>query len=451
MVVLTIVAITGVALLSVASASYATSKKNSYYSTANYAAESGITKVVSQLYDDRSTATDFSPEQALFDNITSGKATFSTKVSPGPNSDSINIESTGRFYERNTDSTPIVSQTVKATATKSTSPSNYPVYAGAGGITVGSGTRLLAQKIMSDGKVVLPSDTAYIGAASELTNLNVSNVRCTNGTVYPSICPQSPTRNEPLEINATTPQIYGTVCANNQTNAINISTMAGSGLSPNCSPSRTDIREIDRSSILASAPDQFPAATCSSGAASPAKGTYNGDVNISGGCQLTLPEIVYIKGDLNISGASTRMYIPDSYGSKPPMIIVTGKININGSSLQTNTYGVGARFISFASPDTSGCSLDASCVKLSDQSIKQSSQDINAVSCTNNCNLPETQLVAYFGKVTLGTTSFVGSIAGEKVQINPGSGSVRVRDSSSSVDNIVQVTWLVTDIKRGSE
>jgi len=64
---------------------------------------------------------------------------------------------------------------------------------------------------------------------------------------------------------------------------------------------------------------------------------YEGNLTISGNATFTVNGPIWVTGNLEISGGSTKVTLPDSFGSNGTGIVTTGAVSIsNGANIQTN-------------------------------------------------------------------------------------------------------------------
>lgn len=446
--------IIGISLATVAASKYAKTKRDTYVTTANYVAEAGISTVLAQMYDDTSmTGGGYGPETTFFDSIETGKATYSVKVEPGPNSSSRYVSAIGRFYNPHNAPAPTSTQYIRVVANQNTSQSNYSIFAGPGGIELGAGAKLQAFSMYSGGKISLTGSNTQIGDYSNSSKIDVANVACRqagSGSRFPYPCTDT---DKPVLTNGNT--IYGQVCASSQTDGTNILPTTGqaNGLIQSCSPQRSVLNTIDRVGLLSTVSSTFaPAdANCSNSSKTPLSGTYTGNVTITN-CLYGFPRIMYIRGDLTITDSLAQS--ADANTDKGSIVIATGKITLSGSATGTNTANANTRFISFNSSDSTGCSIQTNCSSFPDTasgwSNTQASLGVDGIHLTNNGNLFGGEFTSYFGNISisgpLGSAVAVHSLAGQKLTIS--NGVTLASASSQAVSDLIQKRWILTNYTR---
>src|SRR5690606_18468564 len=94
-------------------------------------------------------------------------------------------------------------------------------------------------------------------------------------------------------------------------------------------------------------------------------------------CTINLMGDIYVKGRISFDD-ETQVYVDNSVGTTPPVIVANGSIVLGDSTLNVNASQTGATFISFLSSD-SVCSDSPSCNMLDSPSKLQSSQGIRAI------------------------------------------------------------------------
>jgi hypothetical protein len=146
----------------------------------------------------------------------------------------------------------------------------------------------------------------------------------------------------------------------------------------------------------------------------------------------------YITGDLTIGGAAT-ITIADSVGATRPVIVVDGKVTVNGSArILANSSGTGAQFISFKS--AAACNPNCSTVTGNELYTSMNTETVNV---GGGVNLPGMIFQAYWGKITLAGSGNLGSAIGQTVDMS-GAGTVLFGTSLSSGTT----TWAITGYQR---
>lgn len=437
--------------MSLSAAMYNKGKRSVYATSANYGAEAGISVAIARLNDDTSLVTN--SEQVLSDFGDEGRTTYQTTVEDVPGATNARyITSTGRFYRSSLSSSPIATQKIRVVASRNTSLTDFSVLAGYGGIVTRNGSKLVANKIYTGNKLQV-LDTSTVGdPGNGEVELQAANAGCTdngNGTRYPVVCANT---DPPIQVNSN--HIYGRVCANDQVDSTNIQTTTGGpSLLPGCTPYRHILQAPSRASLMSTTGYTAPTPSCTSNTTlNPTSGTYTGNMTISGGCQLRLPERMYIKGDLTISGATV---VPaSSAATSHSIVLVSGNINVTGSIIYKNTAGYGARFISFKSTDNS-CTADPACTNLADTSSGWAFRQSSAAQAVVNLNgvyVQQSEFIAAFGQMTLQNTQISGSVAAQQLTTK-GNDLVYVNNddpvnNKQAASGVMQARWVVLDYKR---
>ncbi len=383
------------ALAGLVSSKYAKTAENNSVVNALYAAEAGVTDTVAQL----NTQGIFSgyPNNArkvLYSTPERGRAEYSTTVTDSGGS-VIAVTSTGYIYNRNTaaaGSQESAKRTVRVVLQRNEVPAQGNILAGSGGIGIkgvalapsgqfGSMTTTLGV-VFSRGKIGMTQTTAILGSTDRSMEVRVGNIGCGNATNWPQPCGSG---SQPITLQNGA-RIYGTVCANNQTDATNILPgPVGEGLKPGCTVSSSQRMQFHKQSFTSKMTNTITgnAASCSPGFGGAITRTYepntkiNGDVTIDGGnknfgdCKVYVKGDVYITGNLNIVGDS-KIYVSEDAGSRKPRIIVNGKVLIDieypATGIYKNSQGTPMGIVSFWAQNyanSSSCSKSDTCANIS--------------------------------------------------------------------------------------
>ena len=443
--VVTAMLIVGVSLISATSGQYKITANNTYAANALLVSEAGVEQTLQQL-----NASDSFPgyttEQTFFDNATQGKGVYTTTLSASSTDANAKIiTSTGKIYKYG-GSKVIKTRITKVTAV-GTGSAGYSVYSGPGGLILGGSASITNSSIYVNGKLSL-SGASRIGTNSQPLSVNVANQACPSGNnpgeAYPLVCANS----EPISLAQST-AIYGSVCATGQTslgpnNNIKPGT-SGTGLQTGCVAPTVSTPTYDRAAQIAAvtttAAGNNNAYVCNSW---PFNRTWNGNlkltgnVNIGSSCNLVVRGNVYITGDLDIGGAA-RITVDNSVGETRPVIMVDGKITVNGSAqLIANSSGTGIQFISFKS----SASCSPNCTSLSGSNLKTSS-GLETVDIGGAANLSGMVFQAYWGKISVRGSGTLGSAIGQTVDLT-GAGTLTFGTTLSSGSK----TWTISSYQQ---
>jgi len=383
------------ALAGIVSSKYAKTAENNTVVNALYVAEAGVTDTVAQL----NTYGTFSgyPDNArkvLYSTAERGRAEYSTIVTDN-GGNTITVTSTGYVYNRNTaaaGSKESAKRTVRAVMQRNEIPAPGNILAGAGGIGIKGATYSGASYygspatlgvVFSRGKIGLNGSTAVLGSTTKSLEVKAGNVGCGNTTNWPQPCGSG---SQPITI-TNNARIYGTVCANDQTNSTNIFPgPIGEGLKVGCTVPAAQKMQFNKQSFTSKMNPTTvtgTAASCNPGYGGAITRTYEadtkivGDVTIDGGskyygdCKVYVKGDVYIDGNLTITGDS-KIYVSDDVGTRKPRIVVNGKVTIDLDETNTGIYRNAQQtpmaIMSFWAtnyPNTSSCSRSDSCTTLS--------------------------------------------------------------------------------------
>lgn len=270
--------------------------------------------------------------------------------------------------------------------------------------------------------------TASIGSLLTPLDVDVANQACPTGnnpgSTYPTTC-----STQPISMGFSN-FIYGNVCATNQTSkgptGLNIQGGAGGqGLEVGCTAPAATPPTYDRAAQIAAvtttAPGTSNTYTCNSWPLNrtwPANLELTGNVKLNSACLVNVKGNVYITGNLDITGA-TVMSVDNSVGTNRPVIMVDGKITMNGSSAITpNSSGTSLEFISF----NSNAACGANCGTITGTALANT-VGFETISVTGAVVVPGAIFDAYWGEVTIGASGVVGSAIGQTVNLS-GAGTV---------------------------
>lgn len=381
------------ALAGIVSSKYAKTAENNTVVNALYAAEAGVTDTVAQL----NTYGTFSgyPDNArkvIYSTAEQGRAEYSTTVTDNGGG-TVTVVSTGYVYSKHTaaaGSKESAKRTVRAVLQRNEIPAAGNILAGSGGMgmkgaaysySYWGGSPATLGTVYSRGKIGMTNSTAMLGSTTRSLEIKAGNIGCGNTTNWPQPCGAG---SQPITL-TNGARIYGTVCANDQTNATNIFPgPIGEGLKVGCTVSAAQRLQLHKQSITSVATNPMtPAnASCSVGMFGPSiTRTYEQNTRIDGNVTLTSSSsyygcTVYVKGDVYIKGSLTlgggvQLRVHDEAGTRKPRIIVNGKVTINveraGGGVYKNAQGTPLAIIGFWSTDNTGtgCSMSDTCTTLS--------------------------------------------------------------------------------------
>lgn len=434
MIMISALMIIGLSLMSQTTSQYSLTSNNTFLTNATYTAEAGIEQSVQQLNND-SNFTGYTTAQKFFDNASQGYGTFSTAITPASgNAKAKVITSTGNIYKNRDHTKLISSRTVQVTVVGTTSQ-GYSVQSGPGGLILGGSANIINSSVYVGGKLTL-TGAAHIGTVIKPLDVDVANQACpagaTPGASYPTTC----TSTQPINMDYST-GIYGNVCATGQTTKgpnNNIQTgIGGQGLVTGCTAPAVSLPTYDRAgqiaAVTSTASGSDNAYVCNSW---PFNRTWQGNLKLTGNvsissvCNLNIKGNVYITGNLDLSGASI-ITVDNSVGTTRPVIMVDGKITVNGSAaILSNSSGTSLQLISFASNAPCG----SSCTSITGTALKNTST-YETINVGGAVAVPGVIFNAYWGQVTIGGSGVIGSAVGQTVNLN-GAGSITFGTSLSS-------------------
>jgi len=440
--------IIGLSMISLVTNDFQVTTKNVSDANALLVAEAGIEQSLQQLNINDSFA-GYTTAQTFFNNPDQGKATFETVVTNTATNAKI-ITSTSKVYRLNSSTKVISTRKVKVTVV-GTGSEGYSVMSGPGGLILTGSANITNSDIFVNGLLSL-SGAAKIGTPSQPVKVDVAHQSCPTGTnpgaTYPTVCSSG----QPISLAQST-NIYGTVCATNQTSKgpnNNIQTgSGGEGLKIGCVTPPTAPPTYDRTAHIAKMTTTSAANNitydCSQWQSPngfvrtwPANIKFTGNVSATSSCDLTITGDVYITGNLNIGGAA-KIKVANSVGTTRPIIIVDGTITTGGSAqLIANSSGTGIHFISFKT----NAACNPNCTTLTGTALK-TSQSLLTVDVGGAANLPGMVFQSYWGTVKVGGSGTVGAAVGQTVDLS-GAGTVTFGTKLSSGAK----TWTITSYQQ---
>lgn len=444
LIIILVLTAVGVSLSQVVVSRYAFTKRNVAVTNALMVAEAGVEQSIQQLNADDSFS-GFTTPQVFFNDEIQGRGEYTTTITNAQSGSSKTITATGKVFAATNLSQPISTRVVKVTIV-GTESEGYSVQTGPGGLILSGSANITNSDVYVGGTITL-NGAAKIGTHNQPLRIEVANKACpTNGGVsYPSTC-----ATQPITMAYST-NIYGTVCATNQTSygpnpSKNILPgVNGQGLLLGCIPDEVNQPSFNRAAHIASmtttAASNSNTYTCQSWPFDrtwPANLRLNGNVSIDGSCNIVISGDAYITGDLTIGGAS-RITVANSVGTTRPKVVVDGKITVGGSGqILANNVGTGIHFISTKSNAPCG----SACTTITGTELKNT-QNLETINVGGAVNLPGVIFQAYWGKVTLGGSGNVGSAVGQTVDLS-GAGTITFGTKLSSGSR----TWTVTSYQQ---
>lgn len=201
----------GLSLADLVIVQYNRTGENVYRANATLVAEAGIEETLSAL-NTNNNFTGFSNEEQFYDEGDQGRATYTTRITNGPNNQRF-IESTGKTY-RSTGKL-VSTRTVKVSLVGTSTPVPS-VIAGAGGLILGGSASINNSDVHVNGFITMNGASA-IGSDTHPVNVNVANANCPKtanpGPTYPQVC----TTGQPITIpDYGSVKIIGTTCVTHQ-------------------------------------------------------------------------------------------------------------------------------------------------------------------------------------------------------------------------------------------
>lgn len=305
------------------------------------------------------------------------------------------------------------------------------------GLMVGPGGLSITGAIIQGGDAYVKGKVyvgfnSRIGGAPFLTffgggtpaNLNVANIGCGSGNSYPTPCGSS---SPPITLYNSFATINGQICAKDQpipTAGIN-PYASGLGLLADCTPPDVDMPSFNKAGFVnqMTSTSLGTLGSCNGGnLTTTANRTYTGNVSWSFFCKVSISGSMYITGGLSTSTADIR--VAESAGKVRPIIVVNGRIDLNGK-IYPNSYGTTPYFISFFSSD-SACSNSNTCTSISPAKLKETLDTYtgqpftfgNAPVSLINLTATGSSFYSYYGETYLDFFTKVGAVGGQRVKVN---------------------------------
>jgi hypothetical protein len=423
LIMITLLSALGLSISALVAEQYQHTASEEYTQNAELVAEAGIEQTVYQL-NASSSFSGYSTPQVFFNNSTQGQGSYTTTVTENSDGTSKTIIATGNIYRPNSTSTPYATRMVRVVVVGASS-TGYAVYSGPGGLILGGAANITNSNVYVGGKISM-SGAAQIGTYSNPVILNDAYDSCPNGPnpgpTYPIVC----TSGQPISMTIPTVDIYGTVCATDQTtppwNNI-LGGNGGAGLELGCiapvSTPPTYNRMGQINAVTTTASGSSNSYVCNSFPFNrnwPGNLELTGNVTVNQTCNVTINGNVYITGNLTITDAA-QINIANGVGTTPPVIIVDGTITFNGAtSIIANSSGTGVEFISFDSANPCTTSTTSYCPTITGNDL-YNSQTMNTINVAGASSLAGAAFDAYWSEVSITGAGRVGAAAGQTVNL----------------------------------
>lgn len=421
--------------LELSTSSFRTARNDLMRTKAQLTTDAGLDLALSELSANPSWSG--SGGEQLFHNDGQIRTTYEVNVVTA--GDTKTVTSIGRTYR--SPATTIANNTVKVEVTlRGIETSTYSLVTGVGGLYMSNNAKIVGGDVIVNGEINL-QNSSQIGLTTNSVMVDVAHQICPvpADATYPRIC-NNGENGQPINISGSA-HIYGTVRANNQVDGARMSNpglTASSGVP--AQPLPVHDRDAQKATI---AQEQTGAwASCSSNIVRtwPANLKINGNVTISGLCQIIIEGNIWITGSLTLSN-SAQLTVSNSLGSTRPDVMVDGdQIRMNQSSIiRSNSTGTGARIITYRS--NAACSPD--CANLSGADL-YNSRNLITIEFNNSSSGPNTIFYARWSKVQMNNGGQVGALIGQVVDLR-NSGTITF-GTSTSLPGTVQ--WVVSGYRR---
>ena len=432
----------GIASLQLTVSNFKISQNEKSLLNAQMGADAAVNEAIAQLKTNGSwTGTSGT---VLLHDATTFKTEYSTVVTQ-PNSTTRVVNVVSNVYVPKTAATPtsVYKYEVTLKGASGSSPNDFAVASGPGGLAVSGGASIDGGPLFINGEINMTTGSE-IGDAGPL-NVYVAHQSCptAGGATYPRVC-ASGEDGQPITL-AGGSTIQGTVRATNQTTTTG---MSNPGLVAGSTAPETLLPNYDRSIITsATASTQTgAAASCSGGAKTwPANLKINGDVMISSSCDLTIEGNVWVTGRVQVT-TNSIIIVKNGLTTQPVLMIDgSGGFAIGGGSTITPNSSVspamGLRVITMYS--SSACSPDCTTVTGSDL---KTSQSIDTISISTGADAAGSEFYARWTEVVVNGNATVGALAGQTISVSSGA---ELQVNTSVVDFTPFGTgWKVQSIKR---
>jgi hypothetical protein len=344
----------------------------------------------------------------------------------------------GRSYSPTSSTTPSSTVQIKVDL-RPVKFGGFSIVTGVGGLIMNNNSKILGGDVFINGHVTL-NNSAQIGLTTSPVNLNVAHQSCPSppDATYPVIC-GSGENGEPIAINHNS-HIFGDVKANNQ---VTTDGMSGPGLTASSGVTPLALPDYDRDAQKAAVASEITGtqASCSSGAKTwPADLKINGDVEVSGTCDITVEGNVWVTGSLEMRNTS-ELIASEALGTTMPVIMVDGNIArfTNSATLRANSSDTGFQLMTYRSDAT--CSPD--CTDVTGIDLASSQTDLT-IELLNSSSAPNSIFYAKWTRVSVGNSGQIGALVGQTVELS--NTSTITFNSSVTVDDII--FWVIDGYRR---
>lgn len=411
--VLPVMALTIGVYVSLSVSNYRLAKRDLLHTHAQLATDAGIDMAMSEISADEDWAgsdsnSDGIPDQIELHNAGGVRTTYEVSVVTSGNDKE--VTAIGRSFSPVSSTTPSSSVTIKVDL-RPVSSGNFSIVTGVGGLYMSNSAKILGGDVHVNGEVSL-SNTAQIGLSTSPVNLTVAHQICPIpvDSTYPQLCGSG--NGQPITLNNQA-HIYGDVRANNQTTTTGIT---NPGLTASSGVPALPLPPHDRDAQKAAVASEIAAsaANCSSGTRTwSANLKINGNVVISGSCQVTVMGNVWITGTLTVRNTA-QLIVADSLGTTRPDIMIDGSSAQfqNSSLLRSNASDTGFQIITYRSSPS--CSPD--CASVTGQDL-YNSRNLTTIALSQSSSAPNTIFYARWSRVTVGNTGQIGALVGQTVEL----------------------------------
>lgn len=433
------VLVAGAATAQLATNNYRASTVEHYRVNTQFTADAGIDSAIREINADH----DWSGTsgEVNFYNTSALRTTYQTAVINDSDPLIKNITVTARAYAPSSGTTPQIERTYTVKL-RGISAGNYSVVTGVGGLEMLNNSRVIGGNLFVNGTIKM-RNYATIGLSTAPIEVRVAHQSCpipANAT-YPRVC-NFGENGQPIDMDSSsTPEIYGEVIANNQTDGSDMSMpglVAGS-VTPQALPTHDRAAQVAAVATTQDADD----AECSGGTKTwPANlRITGGDITITGDCRLTVMGDVWVDGEVTISG--TAQLIVANGLTTPPVIMVDGEDGFKASNsaiLVGNSSSIGFRIISYWS--NTACSPN--CANVTGADLYNSATH-TTIQISNSATGQTTEVFARWSQAQLSNTGNIGAVVGQTVKLT-NTATVTFGTTVSGSSGVVG--WVIDSYKR---
>lgn len=340
------------------------------------------------------------------------RVTYDTTIeTASPTKKSVNVTAKAYFPSGSTTPKQTRKVSVELESTGPTGPvSGYGFVAGAGGLSMASQATIdSVSDVYINGRLSL-----NMLSTLKAPNIYVANQSCPkSGTAgFPRVCTPGEYDN-PITLGMLS-SITGAVRANNQLKSSGMSSpglIAGEEVQPVSLPDYN--RATQKNNVATTKTDGFNCSTPTS-STWPANYKIVGNANISSMCTVYVQGDVWITGNFNVA-SNGRLTVAEGVVNRPTIMVdgSSGFEIVGTASVHPNSAGVGVDIITFYSD--ASCSPD--CTSLPSSNVK-SSMDKTTIKVASLAYASKANLYARWTKLSVGSASVVGSLAGQTIDLN---------------------------------